>query len=333
MLYAVALSAGLAHAQEISFDLDANNDMGLDTHAVETRVGGAIQDQLNLADPDSYLGHFANAAVTATKGMGVDYASNPEKFSVGGTLGTAVSGVPPSFVRGPDSLPEGGYAFMASLYGGVNLGVLTAGDKGPLEHVLLYVNGLGFSPPSTREFRASMFNLGAHAQVKLGGPVSLKAFEWGGVDLTGGYEQSFYRLQLSKGLPITQDVSGSSVTWTAEGNFELSATSSTIPLEVSSNLRLTLLTAYLGFGYDLVPGATAVGTASLGGPVSASDGGRTEDLGSASVALAAHGLADPNQARVFVGAQANILVLKVFGHLNLGLNQTYGGFVGVRLAL
>ena len=335
MLHALALT-GLAQAQDISFDLDdaKAQQLGIDTGDLEARVGGAIRDQLNLSDPDTYLGSFANATLMSTKGMGVDYASNPKKFSVGGTLGTAVSGVPLSFARGPEELPEGGYAFMASLYGGVNLGVLTPGDEGPLEHVLLYVNGLGFSPPSSREFQASMYNFGAHAQIKLGGPVSMKVVEWGGIDLTGGYEQSFYRLQLSQGLPITQDLDGAAVTWTAEGNYEISASAGTIPLELSSNLRLAVLTAYLGFGYDLDPtGATADSDAVLSGPIEASAGGRTEDLGTATVSLAGDGIADPNQARVFVGAQANILVLKVFGHVNVGLNDTYGGFVGVRLAM
>lgn len=335
MLLALALTP-FAAAQEITFDLDQAqaDQMGIDTADLEAQVGGAIQDQLNLSDPNSYLGFFANAAVMSTKGMGVDYASNPKKFSVGGTLGTAVSGVPLSFSRGAEDLPEGGYAFMTSLYAGVNLGLLTPGDKGPLEHVLLYVNGLGFNPPSSREFQASMYNFGAHAQIKLGGPVNLKAAEWGGVDLTAGYEQSFYRLQLSQGLPITQDVSPATVTWTAEGNYEISATSGSIPLEVSSNFRVLVVSAYLGFGYDLVPSeATADSTASLAGPLDATAAGQTETLGTASVTLAGNGLADPNQARVFVGLQGNILVLKVFGHVNVGLNETYGAFLGVRLAM
>jgi len=50
-------------------------------------------------------------------------------------------------------------------------------------------------------------------------------------------------------------------------------------------------------------------------------------------------VADPNNPtlastnQLFVGVQANILVLKVFGHLNVRLNETYGGFIGVRLAM
>src|SRR5688572_4553166 len=204
MVHAVALLAGTVHAQEVSFDLDEARaqQIGIDPAELEAQIGGAITEELNLADPDSYLGYFANAAAMATKGMGVDYASNPKKFSGGLAFGTAVSGVPLSFARGPEELPEGGYAFMMALHAGVNLGVLTPGDKGPLEHVLLYVSGLGFSPPSAREFKGTMYNFGVHGQIKLFGPIDLKAAEWGGIDLTGGYERSFYRLQLSQGLPI-----------------------------------------------------------------------------------------------------------------------------------
>ncbi|MEQ1501264.1 MAG: hypothetical protein ABMB14_03495 [Myxococcota bacterium] len=328
------LLIGTATAQTVTFDLNAQQaaDAGVDVDAVEQDLGGAITDQLGLADPDAYLRQFANADAMALKGMGVDYASNPKKFSIGGVVGSSVSGVPLSFVRGPTELPEGGFAFMASLCAGVNLGMFTPGDKGPLDHLMVYVNGLAFSPPANRTFRASMYNFGAHAQLKLFGPVNLKVVEWGGLDLTAGYERSFYALELTQALPLTQATGPGSLTWTATGDYRISAGAGTIPLELSTNLRLLVATAYVGAGLDLNT-ATATSAASLSGPVEAKVAGESADIGSVGVSIDGAGDADPAVGRLFVGVQANVLLLKVFGHLNVGLNDTYGGFVGVRIAL
>ncbi len=331
----ISLLAGGALAQNVVFDLDQERaaQLGLDTADLEAQLGGAIDDQLNLTDPSTYLAHYANAAAMSTKGMGVDYASNPKKFSAGLSIGSAVSGVPISFSRGPENLPEGGYAFMAALHAGVNLGLLTpTSDKDVLDHVRIYVSGLGFEPPASREFQASMYNVGGHLQIKLFGLLDGAPVEWGGIDLTGGYERSWYKLGLSQELPITQDVDPATVTWTATGAYDIEATADTIPLELSTNLRVLVVSGYVGGGVDLVTGS-ARSEASLSGPISATAQGVTEDLGTASVSLGGLGEADVQVPRIFVGAQANILVLKIYGQLNIGLNETYGGFVGARVAM
>ena len=330
------LAAG-ALAQNVTFDFDEEltDELGIDTDTYEQDLGDAIQKQLNLADPESYLSSFANANAMALKGMGVDYASNPKKLSVGVSLGSAVSDVPFSFSRGQERLPEGGYAFMASAYGGLNLGALSPND-GALDRVVLYVNGMTFSPPGNREFQGSMYNLGAHLQVKAIGPVEAKIVEWGGIDITTGYERSFYRLALTQDLPIEQPINGAgkkaTVTWDATGNYSISAAAGTIPLEVSSNLRLLMLTAYAGGAVD-VNLAKAGAAASLEGPLSAKIDGERYNRGSAVVEIDSESKATPFVPRTFVGAQVNVLVLKLYGHLILGLNNTYGGFFGVRVAL
>lgn len=329
----LAWAAGLAAAQTVTFDLNDQQaqDLGVDTAAIEDDMGAAVSDQLNLVDPTGYLEGFANAAPMALKGMGVDYASNPKKFSIGGTLGTSVSGVPLSFARGPTELPEGGFAFMASATAGVNIGMFVPGDNFA-DRLSVYVNGLAFNPPGNRSFKGSMYNVGAHAQVKLVGPLNVKVVEWGGLDVTTGFEKSFYALSLSQGLPITQNVSPGTVTWTATGTYDIRASSTSIPLELSSNLRVLVATVYVGGGADF-NFANAGSEATLSGPVDVSVAGQSADVGTIGVSLGGEGLADKVAGRAFVGAQVNVLMFKVFGHLNLGTNETYGGFIGARVAL
>jgi hypothetical protein len=330
---AFAASLTPASAQTVAFDIDDQQaqQLGLDSAAIESEFGGAIGDQLNLVDTNEYLRSFANADAIALKGMGVDYASNPKKFSIGGTLGTGVADVPLTFSRDRQSLPDGGYAFMASLYAGLNLGALTPGD-GPLDRVLLYANGLAFQPPGNKSFQGSMYNFGVHAQLKLVGPVNLKVTEWGGFDLTAGYERSYYELELSQALPLAQDLAPARFTWTATGNYTISSSADTIPLELSTNFRVLPLTVYAGGGLD-INGASATSSASLSGPVDAQVNGETANLGTATVSISGEGKADEFTPRVFLGAQVNALALKVYGHLNIGLNDSYGGFLGVRVAM
>jgi hypothetical protein len=334
-MIALLCTMGSGWAQSVEFDIDDDRaaEAGIDAAAVEGGLGTAIDTGLNLVDPTKMLEHYANAGAMAMKGMGVDYATNPKAFSVGGVLGSSVSGVPLGFGRGGGDLPPGGYAFMASLYGGVNLGMFTSGDdEGLLDRITLYANGMAFRPPANRVFRGSMYNFGVHAQAKLVGPVNAKVVEWGGLDLTTGYERSFYRLQLSQALPLRQSVNGNPVTWTATGDYEIATGSGSVPLELSTNLRVLLLTAYAGGAVD-VAFASAASTASLSGPVEATVAGQPTALGDVGVTLDSEGSADPLFGRAFFGAQANLSLLKLFGHLNLGSNRTWGGFVGFRVAL
>ncbi|MEQ1565618.1 MAG: hypothetical protein ABMA64_08270 [Myxococcota bacterium] len=325
--------AGVAAAQSVVFDLNDQEaqQLGLDAAQIEDELGGALGDQLNLVDTAGYLASFAGADAIALKGMGVDYASNPRKFTLGATVGSAVADVPLTFVRSPTTLPDGGYAFMASAHAGLNLGALTPSDDW-LDRVIVYGNGMKFSPPGNRNFQASLYNFGGHLQVKVVGPFDLKAVEWGGFDVTVGYEKSFYQLELNRALPLTHSVAPAKFTWTANGNYQMSAVADTVPLELSTNVRLLMLTAFGGGAVD-VNGATATSTASLAGPVDAEVAGESANLGTASVSLEGTGDAARLVPRAFVGAQLGFGPAKLYGQLNVASSQTYGGFLGVRLAM
>ena len=58
-----------------------------------------------------------------------------------------------------------------------------------------------------------------------------------------------------------------------------------------------------------------------------------ERIGTAALRINGNGVADPEAMRVFMGIQGNILVLKAFAHLNVGLNGGIGGHLGVRVAM
>ena len=322
-------ASGAAWAQEVVVHVDPElaAQTGVDSAEVERQIKAASGGQFKLDAPRTFLEQTAAANAFATKGMGVDYASNPQRFVVGGSFGSAVQGAGLTFVRGKESLPEAGFALQAAVMAGLNLGFLSP-DESLLRRFVVSVNGM-YVGGKTGPFEADLYNLGGHLQIKLIRPPHEGVVEWGGLDVTTGYELSSYALHLSQALSV--DAEG--LRWDADGNFDVVSKSETIPIELSTNVRVLVLSAYVGIAGDLRRSAYATGDISLAGPLWFTGGGQEQEIGTVDATLGTRGEALGFVPRGFVGAQINILPVKLYGHLNLGLDDTYGGHVGLRVAL
>lgn len=338
-------NAAVAQTIDISMNEKATS-AGLDESQMETQLNSAIQDVLKLGDQnrhDQFVTSMAEAAAISAKGMGVDYASNIEKFVFGGAISSGVHEAGFAFKRGEAPLPVGGFAAQLSLMAGVNLGM--GGKKHTaLDRFRLYANGLVLKLPSNRSFGGQMANGGAHLQVKLiEGNRKAKLVEWGGLDLTSGFEVTGFGFDLRKTLPVDAPMGGGggSMTWQGDGTYDINSTVMSVPVELSSNLRVAVATAYLGAAYDynITSGTSnAVMDGPLSGRMQAADGSTVGgQLGSATVTASANGVGTPHLFRFFVGAQANVTVLKGFAHLNIEplLDDAIavGGHLGIRVAL
>jgi hypothetical protein len=336
------LFSGAVHAQTLTLKLEpeATGLLGLDEQTIKIELEGALDGELKLDQQQAFLEQMARATAISTKGIGVDYASNFKKFVVGGAVGSGAAGMGASFGKGEgggkkggNGLPEGGFAASVSLMVGINLGMFSDGE-GAASRFRIYVNGMSMPLPSGTPFTGRMTNFGGHVQVKPIGEVDLKIMKWGGFDFTTGYEHSIYTMGLQEGLPISFPMgSGTELTWDASGDFELSATAGSIPLELSTNLRLFILTAYAGGAFDVLF-ADAESSAKMGGPLTGkADGVPKTEVGTASLSFSQAATIEPFAGRVFGGAQINILMVKVYGQLNVGLNDSFGGHLGARIAL
>jgi hypothetical protein len=98
----------------------------------------------------------------------------------------------------------------------------------------LYGNGLYMPLPGGKAFGGTMYNFGAHLQIKVIRGVDAKVTEWGGIDITSGFEYSGYQLNLKRELPLEAPLDDGDITWTANGDYGLSASATSIPIEVSS---------------------------------------------------------------------------------------------------
>ncbi len=322
-------SMALAQQVRVQVDPQLAAQAGLDAEQIQQDIADKVDGTLHIDGHEEFLERMANANALSTKGMGVDYASNPQRFVVGASFGSSENGIAPSLTWGPEQLPEGGYSVQLSLMAALNLGFLS-GDESVLRRFVLSVNGMALKG-KTGVFEAEMQNLGAHLQFKMIRPPHKGIVEWGGLDLTTGYELSRYHLQLSQTMPVEADA----VRWDASGSFTLESNASTVPIELSTNMRLSVVGLYTGLGFDLrLGGSRATTDLSLGGPLQIEYEGQKQRLGRVDATLVTNGLAADSSARVFAGVQANIFLVKVYGQLNWGpLDQSFGGHLGLRVAL
>lgn len=339
-----ALIPSVAGAQTLELTLTQQAlDAGLDEAAMEESLNDAIGEALKLgtqSQHDAFIDSMIEAAAISARGLGVDYASNIEKVVVGGAIGSGVHESGFTFGRGKDLLPKGGFGAQISLMTGVNLGMGGEEHKAA-DRFRIYVNGLAMRLPSDRNFGGQMANAGGHLQIKLiEGNYEAKVVESGGLDLTTGFEYSAYSFDLRETIPIGAPMGNSgSITWNADGTYNINSDVMAVPIELSTNLRIFVVSVYLGGGYDINVMATGTSGAALAGPIDGrvlAPGGTTYDgdIGDASVTANATGQGAPGAMRIFAGAQLNILMFKGFAHLNVEpLNGAIGGHVGARVAI
>jgi hypothetical protein len=337
-LLALATS-GEARAQSLDLNIDpgAAQSLGLDAQSLEADINNSVSNQLNLPDLDGFLKSMASAATIGSKGMGADYGSNFKRFIVGGSLGTGVSGTSASFTREEEGLPSAGFAFQLSAMAGLNLGVFTKDDNF-LDRVKIYGHFMALDNLETGSFTAGLRNFGAMVQVNAVQPKDAKVVGWGGLAVTTGFTQSRYALLLEKDLPLSTSVEGygSEIFWNAAGDYGLTASVNTIPLELSTNVHLLkVFSLFGGAGADINMGGSTV-DAVLQGPIETEDpdSGDTVSLGTASLSLTQTGDAPGFSERLFVGAQLNVVKFRLYGVINSSPStESFGGNFGLRFAL
>jgi hypothetical protein len=333
LVVAGLLFAPVAHAatgMNVTIDEDIAAQIGVDPQALQGSLEGAIGDELHLGDAAAFLGSMADAQALATKGMGVDYASNFDKMMVGYSIGSGVSSGGATFSKGGQELPDYGFSFQMAAQVGLNMGILTGGE-GFLSRIVLFGHGMTLDTAGDA-FGAHLLNYGGHLQLRIIKPQDAEVIAWGGLALTTGFEHAEYRLDLQQSMPISAPATGVDMTWDATGDYVMKAWSDSVPIELSTNLRIFVATAFVGAGMDYNTGS-ATTAMELSGPIEADAPGGPYTLGTATVSTIQNGSPGPSFPRVFGGLQLNIFMLKAYGQVNVGLDEGFGGHAGVRIAL
>jgi len=317
---------------------------GMTQAQLQTFLSGKLDQLFQVTNAVGFVRNFGDAQSFTSKGMGVDYASEATFFELGGSASFAL-GMDRTYQPGStQGFPIQGVGLNASLMGGLSLGFLGI-------PVMVFGNWMKVPTQSYGDMSGSLDNWGVHAQVRLLGPSrSMSALKmlvrWGGIAVTTGIDYSHMSLGLNRdiasnfGIPNTTglnvNVSGAA---SGDARFNVGMTTKSIPLEVTTSLRLmTLFTAYGGLGFDWqVGGGSTMDVnvnAAMVGHVAGQPAASDVNLGTAQVTASAH--ADPSTAKIrgILGAQINLLVVRLFAQLNIAnTNPTMASLaVGARVA-
>jgi hypothetical protein len=289
------------------------------TNLIRSQVDRLFQ----VTNVNSFLRDFQNAQSFSSKGLGVDYASEATLAEVGATLSLASNidkAYKPSGGSYTDPPIQGGGANF-SLMGGLGLGLFG------LDPVMIFANWFKGSA-SLGQLDGKYQNWGLHGQLRLLGPsrgISATKFliRWGGIAVTSGVDYAHVGLSTSSKIASTFDVAqGAPVTVTSAGtlSFSLDQTTWSVPLEVTTSLRLlSMITVYGGLGFDWQLGGDCnlhilMQEASLSGKV---QGTTYSNLGTATVQADGHVSPSPARMREIFGLQLGILdVVRIFAQVN-----------------
>ncbi|MBF0362036.1 MAG: hypothetical protein HQK49_13555 [Oligoflexia bacterium] len=317
----------------------------------------AIEDDVNAklpsADTSTYPSAMANSQAIALKGLGTDYATNPDIFIVGAGVGLGADTGPyklGDLMSGSVDLQKfKGVGLQVSIMAGMNLKFFddmpVLFDLIDFKKMSLFVNYMSYNLPSIKNLTGKLSSFGMHVQYKIYDGFSVPVFfKWGGLDITTGFDHGSTKISMSQDYAITKNkdvADSSSILRTVVANFtgkavvESDVSVTTIPLEISTNAQfLYVLTLFGGLGMDFNTGSSKI-AASLVGPITARDETNTINGISADASLNLGNDGKPNSyfARYFVGTQFNLWVVKVYTQLNHAIGEDLWGLnVGARIA-
>ncbi len=323
---------------------------------VTTGVGGAvgaaadaalneeINKQFQVPSMTGFLTSMANAQAITNKGQGVSYATYHSLFVIGGNLGAGLNTTSGFDFNSSGGLPPIGLGVQGSIMAGLSLSKFPVPKIGPidLKKLTVFVNFFSYSNDSLVDsLTIKTSNFGMHAQYKVidgknvGG---LGLLNWGGVAFTTGFDTGSNTMTYKVGQSISATSSGVTYKWTpsAGSNLELQNTSFTIPLEVSTSVRvLYILSLFGGAGVDLNFGGKSTISANLTGPVTNS---ANASQGSGTLTLAENQGPNFGALRFFAGPQLNLVPLKntnllsLYAQGNYSTGGNYGVHAGLRIA-
>jgi hypothetical protein len=325
----VLLAASTARAQmpKVTVHIDSTrgqqfaSQAGIDLTSVEAQLQTELDNLFQTFRLRDYVRSFGDAQGFTTRGLGVDYGSNVRYVEAGVAVSTAVNGNKAVVEGDTRTQPVAGVSGNLTVMAGVNLGAAGL----PVTIFANYFKSHG----SYREFDARLDNFGVHLQLKLFGSrdesVLSMLVRWGGLDITTGFDRSRMRLQLvrdfDRAIPVTdgQHFSGE-VDLTSKGTFALDMRTSSIPLEITTNVRfLYVLSAYAGGGFDWQVGGGSDLTVNLAGTLTGKvpSAGAVADVGDMTLQVTQSASPSAGRIRGILGLQANLFFLKIFAQLNV----------------
>jgi hypothetical protein len=295
---------------------------GVDLAGIEMQLRDELRALFQTYRLGDYLRSFSDAQSFATRGLGVDYASNGRLMV--GIAGNVSLNVEKGFVpRDTKTRPAvSGVSTNATLMAGMNLGFIG------LEPLTIYGNYFQRSG-SFDEFAADMRNWGVHLQLKLLGPGDERLVNalvrWGGFDITTGIDSASLGLGLRKNwrrdVPVGQvGKETARVAIDTAGRFDIQMSALTVPLELTTNFRfLYLVSVYGGVGFDWLAFGESSIAVDLQGKMTGLLPSQNAmfDIGTTRVTATETATPSAGRVRGLLGLQANLAIFRLFAQINL----------------
>lgn len=309
--------------------------------ALQTAVNNELGADLPDVGLNKYSSGIANSNAYAISGQTSEYADQFSLFVLKPSFGLAVSGD----INNPESAD--GFGLAAGLTVGLNLNLLPIDKLGPIEFKKLnaFITFMSYSVDQNFDQTNVKGDLSSFAlmfRYQLYDTISIvpgHLVEWGGVQIHTGIQRSSFELKVRQGFDdqiVSTTVSSQPVSGTFTNtsvNFGIDSAVTTIPIEVSTSIRLGyIFTLYSGLGMDLGFGDATVNL-NASGTVGASDSGSGSNYAANITAdEKATGSVDSTGFRGFLGAQFNIPFFRIYAHVNKGLsNDLLGANLGVKI--
>jgi hypothetical protein len=315
-----------------------------------SEVETEVNNELPNIEIRNYLEGMSNAQSMSGKGLGVDYASHMDRFSFGGGVGIAVDSGEKGFqdiIYGEtDATDIQGFGIQPAFSFSFRTKELL---EGKLKDFTFSTHFLYLAPsnlPQNIDLISSSY--GFHIQYKLVNEKStpIGFMKWGGIDFITGFEAAHLRIERSefileratKEIPQTGPIVlppqvpanlslGLTSTFSGTAKIGIKSDVYTLPLEVSSYIRMAWLFVWFGgLGADLTVGETkSFGT--LDGTVIATDSLSLYDGISADATLNVEQSAGPDltHLRWFSGIQFNQVYFKISLQFNRSILDNVWG--------
>jgi hypothetical protein len=139
--------------------------LGISSQELATRIQARVNEVYGASNVDEFLRSFADATAFSMRGLGVDYASDPDSLIVGVGANFAVAA---SSEVSAEERPTAGLAANLAFMAGYNL----ASQGAP--RWTLFGNGF-YRKGSTSSLSGSITSFGLHAQYRVMNPSSTRA--------------------------------------------------------------------------------------------------------------------------------------------------------------
>lgn len=294
--------------------------------ALIQKVQTKIDDIYQTARIPQLLDAFVGTTEVSNRSLGVDYATRPGELMIGAVADGALAS--------DAAFTTGGHVTTGAV---INFAVMTGANLARWDHPrwTAFANGF-YESGSLKALDGHLLSLGGHVQYHVLDGRGGRQARWLGLDATTGLELARWTLGAGSNGPIatrftlqgTTPGESRNLTLTSTGTLSLVATTVTVPIEVTTGVRLgNAIALYTGGGIDVTGGGSTL-TVQLDGDLTITQD--ATNVGHVVITASGDNSAPPLSAHALAGLQleAPHFQLVVQG---LVTPSVYGANVGIRV--